>query len=97
MIYLTEKERQTLTKAPTKVFIVTYQHGKELKTQIVSGKSCGVVVLSEEVSIFAVYDESGIESFVCDFDSFVSVLEKASGKVSRRRKGSLARLQIAQP
>jgi len=97
MIYLTDKEKLVLAKAPRKQFIVTYAQGKEMKTQLVFGRACGVVVLSDEVSIFAVYDESGIESFVCDFESFVSVLEKAAGKLSRRKKGSLDQLRIVPP
>lgn len=97
MIYLTEKERAILAKAPRKQFMVTYAQGKEMKTQLVFGRACGVVVLSDEVSIFAVYDESGIEAFVCDFSAFVSVLEKASGKLSRHKKASLSQLRIAPP
>ena len=97
MIYLTDKEKAVLAKVEKKQFIVTYGTGKEVKTQLVFGKSCGVVVLSDEVCIFAVYDEQGIESFVCDFESFLSVMEKSSGKLRRRKKACLDRLQIVQP
>jgi hypothetical protein len=97
MIYLTDKEKLILSKVEKKQFIVTYGLGKDIKTQLVFGKSCGVVVLSEDVCIFAVYDEQGIEAFVCDFESFLSVMEKSSGKLRQRKKASLNRLQIVQP
>lgn len=76
MIFLTEKERTLLTKAPLKKFIVTYSFGKEIKSIEIIGKSCGAIPLADEVSVFAVYDESGVESFVCDFSNFISVVEK---------------------
>lgn len=76
MIFLTEKERTLLTKAPLKKFIVTYTFGKEIKSVEIIGKSCGAIPLADEVSVFAVYDESGVESFVCDFSNFISVVEK---------------------
>ena len=76
MIFLTEKERILLSKAPNKKYIVTFQSGKTLIEKIVTGKACGVIPLADEVSVFAVYDETGVESFVCDFSNFVSVIEK---------------------
>ena len=76
MIYLSERERQTLAKAPTKTFIVTYTFGKEIRSIEVEGKSCGAIPLADEVSVFSVYNETGVESFVCDFGNFISVVEK---------------------
>lgn len=89
MIYLTERERQTLAKAPSKIFVVTYSFGKEIKSIEAKGKSCGAIPLADEVSVFAVYDESGVESFVCDFDNFISVIEKKG-----RPRKSTATLKI---
>jgi len=76
MIFLSEKERTILSKAPNKKFIVTYTFGKEIKSVEIVGKSCGAIPLADEVSVFAVYDETGVESFVCDFSNFISVVEK---------------------
>lgn len=93
MIFLTEKERTLLTKAPNKKYIVTFQSGKALIEKVVTGKACGVIPLADEVSVFAVYDESGVESFVCDFSNFVSVIEKPA----RCRKVRLNLLPKVQP
>jgi hypothetical protein len=94
MIYLTERERQTLAKVPVKIFIVTYSFAKEIKTIEIKGKSCGAVPLAEEVSVFAVYDENGVESFVCDFENFISVVEKSSSKSVRSTKAHSSPLRI---
>ena len=93
MMFLTEKEKVLLSKQPNRTYVVTYQFGKELKTQIVVGKACGVMPVSEDVSMFCVYDENGIESFACDFDSFLTVVEKASGRLRRHKKENLRLLQ----
>ncbi len=93
-MFLTDKEKAFLSKQPDRTYIVTYQFGKELKTQIVVGKSCGIMPVSEDVSMFVVYNESGIENFACDFDSFISVVEKSCGKLRRRNAKSLRLLQI---
>lgn len=90
MIFLTEKERTLLIRAPNKKYIVTFQSGKALIEKVVTGKACGVIPLADEVSVFAVYDESGVESFVCDFSNFVSVIEKPV----RCKKVSLRPLRI---
>lgn len=97
MIFLSEKERQILAKAPIKTYIVTYSHGKTIVDKIVFGKSCGAIPLADDVSVFAVYDETGVESFVCDFGNFISVVEKSGGKLSRRTKGSSDQLRIVKP
>lgn len=94
MIYLSEKERQILAKAPTKIFVVTYSFAKDIKTIEVKGKSCGAIPLADEVSIFAVYDETGVESFVCDFDNFISVVEKSSSRSLRSKLKSASPLRI---
>lgn len=96
-MFLTEKEKNILKASPRKQFIVTYQLGKEIVNQIVFGKACGVMPLADEVSVFCVYDENGIESFACDFGNFITVVEKSAGKLSRRKKDSKDRLQIVQP
>lgn len=93
MMFLTEKEKTLLSKSRNRTYIVTYQFGKELKTQIVIGKACGVMPISEDVSMFCVYDENGIESFACDFDSFLTVVEKSSGKLHRHNRENLRLLQ----
>lgn len=97
MIYLTDKEKQTLSKAPKKAYIVTYSHGKTIIDKIVFGKSCGAIPLADDVSVFAIYDETGVESFVCDFSNFISVVEKSAGKLSRKTKGDSGQLRIVQP
>ena len=97
MIFLTEKEKMTLTKAKVRTYAVTYQFGKETRIVSVEGKACGVIPLADEVSVFAVYDEAGIENFVCDFESFISVVEKSSCKSSRSKSKSLSPLRIVQP
>jgi hypothetical protein len=94
MIYLSEKERQILAKAPTKIFVVTYSFAKDIKTIEVKGKSCGAIPLADEVSIFAVYDETGVESFVCDFDNFISVVEKSSSRSLRSKLKNASPLRI---
>ena len=43
MMFLTEKEKVLLSKQPNRTYVVTYQFGKDLKTQIVVGKACGVM------------------------------------------------------
>lgn len=93
MIFLSERERNMLAKAPLKTYVVTFSFGKETRTVEVQGKSCGAIPLADEVSVFAVYNEVGIESFVCDFGNFISVIEKPS----RRNRASSRRLQIVQP
>ena len=95
-MFLTEKEKAFLLKQPDRTYIVTYQFGKELKTQIVVGKSCGIMPVSEDVSMFVVYNESGIENFACDFESFISVVEKSCGKLRRRSPKSLHLLPTLQ-
>ena len=45
------------------------------------------------MSMFCVYDENGIESFACDFDSFLTVVEKSSGRLRRHKRESLRLLQ----
>lgn len=97
MIFLTEKEKQTLSKVKERIYLVTYQFGKETKTVYVRGKACGVIPLADEVSVFTVYDEMGIENFVCDFESFISVVEKSSSKYSRCTTKNLSPLRIVQP
>ena len=97
MIFLTEKEKLTLSKVKERIYFVTYQFGKETKTVYVRGKACGVIPLADEVSVFTVYDEMGIENFVCDFESFISVVEKSSSKSSRCKKESSSPLRIVQP
>ena len=97
MIYLSEKERLVLSKAPNRSYIVTYSFGKEIKSVTVTGKACGAIPLADEVSVFSVYDEHGIENFVCDFGNFISVVEKSSSKQSRRKKECSSPLRIVQP
>ena len=97
MIFLTEKERGILSKAPDKTYLVTYSYSKEMVTALVVGKACGVVPLADEVSIFAIYDEHGIERFVCDFSNFISVVEKTFGKLHRHKKASLSLLRKDPP
>ena len=93
MMFLTEKEKILLAKSANRTYIVTYQFGKELRTQLVIGKACGVMPISDDVSMFAIYDENGIESFACDFESFISVVEKSSGKLRRHNPKNLRLLQ----
>lgn len=93
MIFLSERERQMLAKSPTKTYIVTYTFGKEIKSIEVEGKSCGAIPLADEVSVFSVYNELGIESFVCDFSNFISVIEKPL----RRKSKSSNPLRIVRP
>ena len=97
MIFLTEKERQTLSKAQVRTYLVTYQFGKETQKVYVKGKACGVIPLADEVSVFTIYDEVGIENFVCDFESFISVVELSSSKSSRSKSKSSSPLRIVQP
>lgn len=96
MMFLTEKEKILLAKSANRTYIVTYQFGKELRTQLVIGKACGVMPISDDVSMFSIYDENGIESFACDFDSFISVVEKTSGRLRRHKRENLRLLQTAQ-
>lgn len=94
MIYLTEKERMLLTKAPTRTYIITYSFGKETKSITVTGKACGAIPLADEVSVFSVYDENGIENFVCDFENFISIVEKSSSKSLRSKLKNVSPLRI---
>jgi len=92
-MFLSDREKAFLSKQPDRTYIVTYQFGKELKTQIVVGKSCGIMPVSEDVSMFVIYNEAGIEHFACDFESFISVVEKSCGKLRRRSPKNLRLLQ----
>ena len=49
MMFLTEKEKILLAKSANRTYIVTYQFGKELRTQLVIGKACGVMPISDDV------------------------------------------------
>jgi len=96
-MFLSDKEKVFLAKQPDRSYVVTYQFGKELKTQIVVGKSCGIMPVSEDVSMFVIYNEAGIEHFACDFESFISVVEKSCGKLRRRNPKNLRLLQTNSP